>query len=59
MILGDTRFSDALVHTLVPTYDLVSQDIEVFDSIESASDAENRHADAACGARSHRGADVL
>lgn len=34
--LGDTRFSDALVHTLVPTYDLMSQDILVFDSALSA-----------------------
>ena len=39
--LGDTRFSDALVHTLVPTYDLMNQDIEVFDSTRCALNVED------------------
>jgi patatin-like phospholipase/acyl hydrolase len=39
--LGDTRFSDALVHTLVPTYDLMSQDIQVFDSVESGVNVDD------------------
>lgn len=39
--LGDARLSDALVHALVPAYDLVSQDIQVFDSARSALDGED------------------
>jgi predicted acylesterase/phospholipase RssA len=38
--LGETRLSEALVHTLVPTYDLVGQDIHVFDSAQAARRAE-------------------
>jgi patatin-like phospholipase/acyl hydrolase len=33
--LGEARFSQALVHCFVPTYDLLSQDIHVFDSAHS------------------------
>jgi patatin-like phospholipase/acyl hydrolase len=39
--LGDARLSEALVHTLVPTYDLMSQDIHVFDSAQAVSNAED------------------
>jgi hypothetical protein len=39
--LGNARFSEALVHTLVPTYDLVSQDIHVFDSARSGLNVED------------------
>jgi patatin-like phospholipase/acyl hydrolase len=34
--LGEVPFSQALVHCFVPTYDLLSQDIHVFDSARSA-----------------------
>ena len=34
--LGEARLSQALVHCFVPTYDLLSQDIYVFDSAQSA-----------------------
>jgi uncharacterized protein len=33
---GEARFSQALVHCFVPTYDLLIQDIHVFDSAQSA-----------------------
>ena len=35
--LGEALLSEALVHTLVPTYDLMSEDIHVFDSAQSAA----------------------
>jgi patatin-like phospholipase/acyl hydrolase len=45
--LGEARFSQALVHCFVPTYDLLSQDIYVFDSAQStlnpADDMLMRH----------------
>jgi predicted acylesterase/phospholipase RssA len=39
--LGEVRLSEALVHTLVPTYDLMSQDIHVFDSVQSAAHVDD------------------
>ena len=36
-MLGDARMSDALVHTLVPVYDLYRQDIHVFDTVRAGA----------------------
>ena len=36
--LGEARFSQALAHSLVPTYDLLSEDIHVFDSAQCTLD---------------------
>jgi patatin-like phospholipase/acyl hydrolase len=36
--LGEARFSQALAHCLVPTYDLLSEDIHVFDSAQCTLD---------------------
>ena len=36
-MFGDARLSDALVHTLVPVYDLLRQDIDVFDTVRAAN----------------------